>query len=224
MHTLLAVCLLAAVVDLGLSLTCEICGGIGNTCNGSLEFCPPGEDKCGIVLLEGTGELQLRSIAKTCVPLNSCDEPFTSVSIGKAGGARTYLTCCTGDECRNITPTLPPLNTTANGKTCPACYSMNSLACEEEIIKCTGDQFYCLKKSGSITLGGRKVPVIIKGCANNAYCNNIQEHPFFDGIHNVITANCTLTSGIAGIVPGPFVLFPQILVGLLICQSTGMIS
>ncbi|KAL8219569.1 UNVERIFIED_CONTAM: hypothetical protein K2H54_027319 [Gekko kuhli] len=203
----------------GLSLTCEICGGTGNTCTGSLEFCPPGEDKCGIILLEGTRALQLRSIAKTCVRSNSCDQPFTSVNVGEAGEAWTHLTCCTGDECQEITPTLPPLDTTPNGKTCPACYAMDSLACEEEIIKCTGDQFYCLEKSGSITLGERNVLFIMKGCANNAYCNNTQEHSFSDGIHNIVTVNCTLASGTDGIVPGLFGLFLQALVGLVLAKT-----
>lgn len=96
---------------------------------------------------------------------------------------------------------------------------MDSLECEEEIIKCTGDQFYCLEKSGSITFGGRLVPIVIKGCANNAYCNNTQEHSFFDGIHNAVTANCTLASGTARVIPGSFGLFLQALVGLLLAKA-----
>ncbi|XP_077192953.1 phospholipase A2 inhibitor gamma subunit B-like [Paroedura picta] len=219
MRTWLSFCLLAAVMDLGLSLTCEICGGFGHTCDGSLEFCLSGEDRCGVTLLEGTGALQVKSITKTCIRSESCDEPFASVNAGKAGEAWTHLTCCLGDECRRITPTMPPLNNTPNGKTCPACYAIQSLECEEEVIKCTGDQLYCLEASRSVFLGGKNVPVIIKGCANNAYCNNIQEHSFFGGIHNVITANCTLASGIASIVPGFFGLFLQLLVGLLLAKA-----
>lgn len=210
------ICLLAAVIDLGLSLVCEICGGFGNTCKGPLRFCPPSQDKCGITLLEGTGALKVRSVAKTCVRSNTCDEPFTSINLGKAGEAWTQLTCCVGNECQGITPTFPPMNTTPNGKTCPACYALHTLECEEENIECTGDQFYCLEKSGSITIGGTNVMTILKGCANNASCNNMYENSFLDGIHNVVTANCTLASGVASIVPGMFGLFIQTIAGLLL--------
>uniref|UniRef100_A0ACB8FSG9 Uncharacterized protein n=1 Tax=Sphaerodactylus townsendi TaxID=933632 RepID=A0ACB8FSG9_9SAUR len=201
----------------GLSLICEVCGGPGNTCDGSLGFCSLGEDKCGITLIEGTGDLEVRSVVKTCIRSNLCDDPFTSVDLGKAGKTWTFLTCCMGDECRRITPTPPPLNTTPNGKTCPACYAVDSLECEEEIIPCTGDQFYCLEKSGSISLGERSMATTIKGCANNAYCNNMQDNSF-DGINNVITANCTLASGTAKILPGLFGLL-QVFAGLLLAKA-----
>ncbi|XP_054855973.1 phospholipase A2 inhibitor NAI-like isoform X2 [Eublepharis macularius] len=153
MQSLLIICLLASLIATGMSLMCEICEGFGHTCEGPLHPCPSGFDTCGIIQTEGTVGPQIKATVKTCFPVSACEEGFAVVNLGSFGTLATKVTCCVGHECSKVPHTLPPINTHLNGKICPACYSMHSFTCKEEIAQCTGDQQYCFEIAGTSNMG-----------------------------------------------------------------------
>uniref|UniRef100_A0A670IP51 UPAR/Ly6 domain-containing protein n=1 Tax=Podarcis muralis TaxID=64176 RepID=A0A670IP51_PODMU len=169
-------------------------------------------------LSETTVGTKLKAIVKSCVPSSACNNGVTIINMGQTGRVATQIFCCVGDECRTMTPTLTPAKPKPNGKVCPACYALHSLECEEEEeVKCSGDENYCLALSGTTTAGALVVTTIMKGCTNSATCQELNEHSSsFSGISVVALSNCkpANSSGGHGIVPGSFGLFFAILAGL----------
>nr|XP_056702322.1 phospholipase A2 inhibitor gamma subunit B-like [Euleptes europaea] len=217
MQNLLAICFLATFIATGASLSCEVCEGIGDTCEGPLHTCPPGFDTCGIIQEEAKMGILVKMTVKTCFPASVCEEGLTVINLGKVGTTVKKVTCCVGNECMRVLPALPPIDTALNGKRCPACYSVHGLACQEEIAQCAGDEQYCFDLAGTVTVGGMTMTVIMKGCTNHAACNDtLHGSGAFAGISVVATANCTLASGTASFVPEFTGLFFQAFAGILL--------
>ncbi|KAH0631438.1 hypothetical protein JD844_005764, partial [Phrynosoma platyrhinos] len=162
---------------LRLALQCEICG-IGGTCSGAMRTCSSKHDKCSITLLKkSTGTENVQGIMKNCINSTFCNGGFGIINMGTAGLILSNRICCVGNECKKITPTLPWLNTTYNGKVCPACFAMEK-SCKENHVYCAGDEIYCLKGTvaGISQTGGGTLDldVILKGCATESACGELQ--------------------------------------------------
>ncbi|TFJ97445.1 Phospholipase A2 inhibitor subunit gamma A [Platysternon megacephalum] len=68
-----AVCILAALLDRGACLQCEVCSGPGTTCTGDLQTCAAGYDSCGISLGEYTmGGTSTSTTMKGCASETTC--------------------------------------------------------------------------------------------------------------------------------------------------------
>nr|XP_060639720.1 phospholipase A2 inhibitor and Ly6/PLAUR domain-containing protein-like [Anolis sagrei ordinatus] len=183
-----ATCLIATCIALGASLECEECMALGRNCHGNKITCPPEKDSCGIISMDTMGQT---AVMKTCVPSKICSLGLSSLSMGKAGVSRTNAMCCTGDDCKKAPPPLPPRNTTLNGKSCPACHALNA-ECQEEIVKCTGDENQCFSLSGITSAGTVSAKVTMKGCGNEAICYEAkQKSSSFSGISLVHDSSCT---------------------------------
>ncbi|KAL8219566.1 UNVERIFIED_CONTAM: hypothetical protein K2H54_027273 [Gekko kuhli] len=119
MRDLLTISFLASFIATGLSLSCETCVGFKNTCTGKWENCPPEKDSCSIIQMQGSGLMQVKAIAKSCIRSSSCAEPNRSVNLGRAGQMFTRTTCCRGNECQKIPPAFATKRITP-GKVPPA--------------------------------------------------------------------------------------------------------
>nr|XP_034973504.1 uncharacterized protein LOC118086226 [Zootoca vivipara] len=219
METPLPIFLLSVFITTGASLECEICEGLGHSCSGPTNKCPPGFDRCAIMLSETTVGIKLKAIVKSCVPSSACNHGVNVINMGQTGRVETQVFCCVGDECRTMTPTLMPAKPKPNGKVCPACYALHSLECEEEEeVKCSGDENYCLDLSGTTTAEALVVTTIMKGCTNSATCQELNEHSgSFSGISVVAFSNCKPANSSRGhrVLPGSLGLFFATLAGLL---------
>lgn len=216
----LILCLLAASVALGVSLSCEHCHGFGDTCDGTWQNCHPEQDSCGIVQVAGTGALQLNGVFKTCIQSTNCVRPLGSLNLGKMGQILTRTTCCEGHKCKKTPPALPPRNNTPNGKNCPSCYVFHSHECEEEMVACTGEQNHCIEVAGTADLGETSTKVLMKGCTD-VLCNTTQDGMSFGGISAIARASCMPANGAAGSLPGSFGPVFHAFVGFLLVSVLG---
>ncbi|XP_059579489.1 phospholipase A2 inhibitor gamma subunit B-like [Alligator mississippiensis] len=162
---------LLAFLGQGSSLQCEFCDAIGDNCSGSMQTCNPGEDTCGIIKNEAiVGELKSRTYTKSCLSSDACRNPFLSMDFGKGIRQRTSIACCTGEACRTTSVQLPPVNTAPNGLQCPACFSIGSYDCCNEIVYCAGSDTYCFDFKGSLLMGEGTLNTAVKGCISVSEC------------------------------------------------------
>ncbi|NXD83365.1 PLIGB inhibitor, partial [Halcyon senegalensis] len=153
------------------SLQCEICHSVGRSCFGPMKNCSDGEDTCGIVLYEVTiGGLAIPSSIKSCLPSSMCHLGPINMNYGTVK-SRSQLACCTGNDCRSISVSLPPEDNVPNGYQCPACYSMDSFQCSNEIVNCTGSETQCIDLAGLISSGGLTLKTAMKGCTTMSECS-----------------------------------------------------
>ncbi|XP_065276594.1 phospholipase A2 inhibitor gamma subunit B-like [Emys orbicularis] len=231
MEASLAVCILTALLATGSCLQCEHCVGLGQNCTGDLHTCGTGEDFCGVVFTEATqaGE-KVHTIIKRCVTSSQCEAGPVSMNFGQGMTTRTGVACCVGDACRTTTVTVPPANTKPNGRSCRGCYVLNADQCNEQTIACTGPETQCIDVAGTVTMGGSQMQTIMKGCASESVCAQIEAGSLtFAGISaDLTTAKCTATSsqmglplatttsGAVGAAPGPAGPLLPALAGLLL--------
>ncbi|KFP78276.1 Phospholipase A2 inhibitor 25 kDa subunit, partial [Apaloderma vittatum] len=152
------------------SLECEVCHSVGRSCSGSMKTCTGGEDTCGIILNEVIiGGMAIPSSIKSCLPSSICHLGPMSMNYGKVK-ARSHLACCTGNDCQTISVSLPPEDNVPNGYQCPACYSMDSFQCGDEIVNCSGSETQCVDLAGLMSSGGLSVKAAMKGCTSVSEC------------------------------------------------------
>ncbi|XP_077192577.1 phospholipase A2 inhibitor NAI-like [Paroedura picta] len=212
MQTFLTV--LATFIAAGESLSCESCFGLGQTCKGPLEECAFYEDICGITQIKTSGVFKMEAVVKSCFHSRDCKKSIESIDFGITGQLLTRLTCCTGKEC-DLVPPWPPINTTPNGKKCPACYAVNSLECEGVVADCTGDHIHCAELRATGTFENWTVPFVLKCCTNHDFCQDVQAVPapgFFTIDH------CLLSSGPPITIPAPPRCFFQTVLVLLLLK------
>ncbi|XP_008496396.2 LOW QUALITY PROTEIN: phospholipase A2 inhibitor and Ly6/PLAUR domain-containing protein-like [Calypte anna] len=170
-----ALSFLLAFLDPGTSLQCEVCHGIGRSCSGPMKTCSSDEDTCGIVVHAVVmGGMEIPSTTKSCMPSSVCQVgpiPIT-MNYGKAK-ARSQLACCTGHECETISVSLPPEDNVPNGYQCPACYSVDSFQCSNEIVNCTGSETQCVDLAGLVNSGGMTLKAAMRGCTTISECTMI---------------------------------------------------
>uniref|UniRef100_A0ACB8FS58 Uncharacterized protein n=1 Tax=Sphaerodactylus townsendi TaxID=933632 RepID=A0ACB8FS58_9SAUR len=143
MEGFLEVVFFSVLLTSGTSLKCETCIDVGQGCSGSQMICPAGYDTCAIALMEtSTGFVKVAVTVKGCASSNSCKNGPLYGSFGQAK-VRGSVVCCSEFACALASPQLPPINTTVNGKQCPACYSLGS-SCVTEVEYCTGSEDYCI--------------------------------------------------------------------------------
>uniref|UniRef100_A0A674GV62 UPAR/Ly6 domain-containing protein n=1 Tax=Taeniopygia guttata TaxID=59729 RepID=A0A674GV62_TAEGU len=153
MRVSLGLSLLLAFLDPGTCLQCEICHSIGKSCSGPMKTCTGGEDTCGIILHEVLiGGMAISSSIKSCLPSHVCHLGPVTVNYGKVK-AKSHLVCCTGDDCQTTSVSLPPDNDVPNGYQCPACYSVDSFQCGNEVVNCTGSEDQCVDLAGLMNAG-----------------------------------------------------------------------
>ncbi|NWR88629.1 PLIGB inhibitor, partial [Furnarius figulus] len=151
-------------------LQCEVCHSIGRSCSGPMRTCTGGEDTCGIIVHEVLiGGMSIPSSIKSCLSSSLCHHGPVTVNYGKVK-AKSHMACCTGDDCQTISLSLPPDNNVPNGYQCPACYSVDSFQCSNEIINCTGSETQCVDLAGLMNSGGLSVKAAMKGCTTVSEC------------------------------------------------------
>ncbi|XP_015678015.1 phospholipase A2 inhibitor and Ly6/PLAUR domain-containing protein [Protobothrops mucrosquamatus] len=153
--------------SIGASLECEMCFGTGNSCRSGKERCEFDEDICVIGLTETSeGGKTTSNIEKDCYFSENCTSASVLVTFGQGEFLRRSTLCCLGEDCKEDSLPWPPINMTANGKYCPACYSAQP--CLKKTVKCTGAENYCLD------LAGHKYPdkhITLRGCTTAPICN-----------------------------------------------------
>ncbi|XP_015267866.1 PREDICTED: phospholipase A2 inhibitor and Ly6/PLAUR domain-containing protein-like isoform X2 [Gekko japonicus] len=130
--------------------------------------CPAGLDSCAVGLTESSvGPVRVEVIVKGCTSSDSCKKGPIYANFGR-GKARGSVICCTGTACQRASPQLPPINATANGMRCPACYSLSS-SCVTEVAYCTGSEIYCMD-AHLHNDAGVLMDTTMKGCASEQIC------------------------------------------------------
>ncbi|NWW96740.1 PLIA inhibitor, partial [Rhynochetos jubatus] len=153
------------------SLQCEVCHNIGKSCSGLMKTCSAGEDTCGIILHEVMiGGMAISSSIKSCLPSSICYLGPITMNYGKVK-ARSHLACCTGDNCQTTSVSLPPEDNVPNGYQCPACYSVDSFQCGNEIVNCSGSETQCVDLAGLMNSGGLSLKAAMKGCTTIPECS-----------------------------------------------------
>ncbi|XP_051660536.1 phospholipase A2 inhibitor gamma subunit B-like [Manacus candei] len=169
MKVSLGLSFLLAFLDPGTCLQCEVCYSEGRGCSGPMKTCTGGEDTCGIILYEILmGEMAILSSIKSCVPSNMCNHGPVTMNYGMAK-AKGHIACCTGDECRTTSVSLPPDDNVPNGYQCPVCFSADS-KCNKEIVNCTGPETQCVDFVGLMN-SVPPVKATMKGCTTISGCN-----------------------------------------------------
>ncbi|XP_050786335.1 phospholipase A2 inhibitor gamma subunit B-like [Gopherus flavomarginatus] len=218
MEVSLAACILAFLLTTGACLQCEVCNGPGIRCRGDLETCAAGQDFCGIAWTDSTlvGS-KTETIIKNCVSSDVCKASPFSAHFGNAM-TRMSFKCCVGDACRTTNITVPPADPKPNGRRCCGCYALNADHCNEQTINCTGSETQCIDATGTITIDGREMQTVMKGCASESICimAQVASRMFTDTSVHLTTAKCTEASGVAGVALGPAGLPLPALAGLLL--------
>ncbi|XP_054854649.1 phospholipase A2 inhibitor gamma subunit B-like [Eublepharis macularius] len=215
MQTLPTICLWATFIATGVSLSCENCLDFGHTCEGLLEPCSSDEDACGIMQVKISGVLETEFVMKTCLHSRDCYEPLSSMDFGMAGQLLVQTTCCMENECEEFIPPLPPINTSPNGKKCPACLAVNSFQCKDIVAECTGDNNYCAELTATGNFDNVSVHFVLKGCMSHDVCKDVHGDSSSD-LFDI--ASCVISSKAPSTVPGSSQLFLQIFSGLLLLQ------
>ncbi|XP_053122788.1 phospholipase A2 inhibitor gamma subunit B-like isoform X2 [Hemicordylus capensis] len=188
--------MLLFLVRKGVSLYCETCQEYGHTCWGPMWPCTVIHESCGVTLSERTGGRKI--VFKRCVSSSKCGTGLTRVNFGSKGIIATVLTCCSGEECKNPPTSMPPMNTTLNGRKCTACYGVHSRHCKREVVQCAGDEIYCLKMTGVAALGREIIEVFIMGCANKGICDDFEKGLIsLAGVDILGRGSCVLNSKVA---------------------------
>ncbi|XP_075763813.1 phospholipase A2 inhibitor gamma subunit B-like isoform X3 [Pelodiscus sinensis] len=221
MKTLLLCCLLWALLETGTSISCEVCVGVHKECTGPEQVCSKELDSCGIIKAESVvGNIKTPMFTKACVSSSQCNLAPLYITFGNGISISSNVACCVGEACKTATVSVPPANTTLNGRRCPACYSAFSHDCNEEIIDCTGTQTHCLHLSGTAKSGQTTVKTTMKGCASESACINMQQlKGTFGGIDaHFTTAECSpVSSRVDTVAPeGAGLIFSALLTVLLV--------
>ncbi|XP_058052028.1 phospholipase A2 inhibitor and Ly6/PLAUR domain-containing protein-like [Ahaetulla prasina] len=167
------------------SLECERCFGTGNSCLSGKEKCELNEDICIIGLTKiSQGGKNMSFIEKDCYFSENCTSASVLVTFGQGEFLRKSALCCSGEDCREDSLPWPPVNITANGKYCPACYS-ESEPCPVETVKCTGSENYCLDLLGHKDSEKR---ITLKGCTTESMCNALHSRKV--NLFDMGTVNC----------------------------------
>ncbi|XP_053254020.1 phospholipase A2 inhibitor gamma subunit B-like [Podarcis raffonei] len=174
MKALLELFFFTLLLTIGASLDCETCM-VFNTDNIECQkkTCDAGQDTCvvGVSKTSVDGQSILSSV-KTCQSSDICNllAPV-HMHFGKDRVMQANGDCCTGDVCITASPQLPPVNTTTNGKQCPACFSLAS--CNPEMVDCTGSEDYCFEVVTQL-MAGQSMSTTLKGCTTESFCTAIQ--------------------------------------------------
>ncbi|XP_067318268.1 phospholipase A2 inhibitor gamma subunit B-like isoform X1 [Anolis sagrei] len=172
MNTLLVLFLCTLLPTLGAFLECETCFATSSNCTGGLEFCEDDENTCAIGITEKSqgGKIEF-TVEKGCYSSENCTSRWTLVTFGQGEFIRKSANCCMEENCSAALSHLPPVNTTANGKHCPACYSL-SKPCSPAVVNCTGSENYCVDLM-TYTLHTEK-SIYVKGCTTESTCAGLQ--------------------------------------------------
>ncbi|NXH74657.1 PINLY protein, partial [Hydrobates tethys] len=128
------------------SLQCEVCHSIGKSCSGPMKTCSGGEDTCGIIL----HEVMIGS------PWVSCSFSFSLTEdpeIRMVWDGKSSLFLCISSSSFLLGGLVPPEDNVPNGYQCPACYSVDSFQCGNEIVNCTGSETQCVDLAGLMNSG-----------------------------------------------------------------------
>ncbi|XP_044291221.1 uncharacterized protein LOC123026052 [Varanus komodoensis] len=124
------------------------------------------------VLLETDGATTQSEI-KGCETLEVCTLPALELNMGGGKIYRAGVVCCTGSNCKQVSPELPETDSTANGIQCPACYS-SSGTCASEMVNCTGAEKHCFDVNTVQMSDGNQIEYILRGCTTESVCLTIK--------------------------------------------------
>ncbi|CAN8219928.1 unnamed protein product [Coccothraustes coccothraustes] len=173
MRVSLGLSFLLAFLDPGTCLQCEVCHSMGKSCSGPMKACTGSEETCGIIVHEVLiGGMTVSSSMKSCLPSHYCHLDPVTVNYGMVK-AKTHLICCTGNDCQATSVSLPPDNDVPNGYQCPACYSVDSFQCADEVVNCTGSENQCVDLAGLMNAGGLLLKAAMKGCTTISECSMV---------------------------------------------------
>ncbi|KAM9114344.1 phospholipase A2 inhibitor gamma subunit B-like [Pangshura tecta] len=221
MKTPLLFCLLSALLETGTCVSCEVCYSTHDSCTGTVQVCNKQMDSCGIIKTETiVGEIKSPVFLKACMSSSQCRLSPLFMTFGNGISLTTTIACCAGQACKTASVTVPPANTTLNGRSCRGCYSLFSHHCSEELIGCTGAQTQCIHFSGTVKSGGATLHTTMKGCATESACTNIQKFKgsFLGVSTDLTTAECRPAFHVASMAPEPARLILPVLVTVLLAN------
>lgn len=156
----------------GVSVDCEVCQGVRNSCQGPIVPCPKIFDTCAIVLMGG--KKGFNGIDKVCTHTEACRQRLTRINVGRDIAVWNVIACCKGLECKRTTLILPEVRTNLNGLQCPASLVTKQQEFKEEKIGCGGDEIYCFELTGNATTQrGFTSEITMKGCTTQDVCNSL---------------------------------------------------
>ncbi|XP_067317428.1 phospholipase A2 inhibitor and Ly6/PLAUR domain-containing protein-like isoform X1 [Anolis sagrei] len=171
MKAVLGLSIFSVLLSTGASLECETCTSSSSICTGRMKTCSYDEDTCFTLLSETSGVgVKTYVIAKGCSNSQFCKREPNVLNFGQRRFQRDAVSCCVGNECAGVYPRLKPINTTTNGKKCPACLSVTG-RCPSEVVQCTGFDDYCFHM---VTPAIKGTVVTTKGCTTSSTCNKFQ--------------------------------------------------
>ncbi|TFJ98654.1 A.superbus venom factor 1-like [Platysternon megacephalum] len=197
--------ILFALLGLGACLQCEVCSEFGRNCRGSMETCSSGDDSCAITVFQTLiVGIHTQVVTKSCMASSECRASPVVARFGEGMAIRKSTTCCVWDACSTASVTMPPANTTPNGRRCPACSSVFNFPCSEETFDCTGSETHCIALAGSIAMGSYPLQATLKGCATESACTQLKRdsRTFGDNL-KITTATCRPAPGRSEPTKGP---------------------
>ncbi|XP_033014115.1 phospholipase A2 inhibitor and Ly6/PLAUR domain-containing protein-like [Lacerta agilis] len=218
MQTPLFISLLAAFIALGMALECEQCTAQISQCSGPMIQCTQEQDTCVFQALSSSiaGLVEQKVFEKGCSSSKLCRKGPKIVNFGPFGTTAIETHCCVGDACRTTRFPTPRRNTTLNGRQCSTCSP--GAECKFPPVQCAGEETKCFEISGTTNLAGQTVNSILKGCANELACQEMEigTKTFGNVMHEVKSAKCT--DGAASATPGSLGLLFPALSGLLLVK------
>ncbi|KAM3920790.1 phospholipase A2 inhibitor and Ly6/PLAUR domain-containing protein-like [Leptodactylus fuscus] len=194
--TAIAIVFLVTCLTSGWSLKCMQCSGFSTTpCTGTVQDCPSPSDVCGTTVIRTRGERWTSFYyIRSCVNMTEC---FNNASVtGLYSTTASQTTCCFDNNCTTSIPTVPPVNLTLNGLTCPSYVATNLEPCDiKNVSVCTGDQVQCVRYSASTTLGSTSSSLFLGGCATESTCSVPSSSINGPGISVQISRKCYNSAG-----------------------------
>nr|XP_028596093.1 phospholipase A2 inhibitor and Ly6/PLAUR domain-containing protein-like [Podarcis muralis] len=168
-------------------MSCEVCIAGGEMCCGKMQPCFLGEDTCASILGETTlGVVAFAGALKSCTGHRACKAGIRTMTLGPGIMLRRSAMCCKRESCQKQLAKLPPVNTTRNGFTCPACYAKDSHSCEAEgSMDCTGTEDHCVHITGileSVEVAANE-RFAARGCAVPSVCEHSKGMAVFAGVY-----------------------------------------
>ncbi|KAM3830320.1 phospholipase A2 inhibitor and Ly6/PLAUR domain-containing protein-like isoform 2-T2 [Vipera latastei] len=115
-----------------------------------------------------------QTVSKGCESSVVCDDSKTHLNMGNQQILQGSLVCCATDACKTVIPSLPPAETKANGRRCPACFSETG-SCKKELTNCTGEEYYCFHLFMRSYAEGELWDSIMEGCTTKSTCHAISD-------------------------------------------------
>nr|QDH44599.1 sodefrin precursor-like factor A [Nyctibatrachus petraeus] len=177
MNCILVFLIFSGAIVAGNALSCICCKETGEgkqNCSGVIQQCANDNDTCATQIEYNNVDPDKKTtVKKSCLPAkdkNICQQPmFLNAD---RFNMSLFTDCCDTDGCNTNNITMPPKNTTLNGRQCDTCFVEGKLQCDDfKTVNCTGNQLQCFEYSGNATRPEHNSEMFgFKGCVTYGTC------------------------------------------------------